>query len=148
MVKNNILIFLLLFSSFFHQKKIICLPIDGKAIMRAMAAHKSPRIFLLSYPRSGNTWMRYCIEVLTQRPTASFNLNPKIQALPIGCICEYPLNFKKPPVWKIHGKYELNFAGYRHNPKKDLLIFLIRNPKEAIIRQVGFLSEINLVNLT
>ena len=27
--------------------------------------------FLVSYPRSGNTWMRYCVELLSNQPTTS-----------------------------------------------------------------------------
>lgn len=110
--------------------------IDGNAIMRAMLSHR-PRIYLLSYPRSGNTWMRYCIEVLTERPTAGFTKNPKLQALPFGYECSYPLDFKKRPIWKVHSRGELNFAAYKYNPQRDLLIFLIRNPKESVVRQSG-----------
>lgn len=42
---------------------------------------------LLSYPRSGNTWARYCLEVLTKKPTSypeSVGDNPIGERLEIG----------------------------------------------------------------
>ena len=33
--------------------------------------------YLISYPRSGNTWLRYCIEIVSGRPTNGAMDNPK-----------------------------------------------------------------------
>lgn len=111
--------------------------IDGKAIMKTLVSHSGPKIYLLSYPRSGNTWMRYCIEALTQRPTAEYNPEAKSISLPLGYTCGHSLDLSMAPVWKVHNRDQFNFAGYQHNSQSDVLIFLIRNPKEAIIRHVG-----------
>ena len=46
--------------------------------------NKQDRTYILSYPRSGNTWMRYCLEWLTKRPSFNrFNLKHHVN-LPLG----------------------------------------------------------------
>jgi len=83
---------------------------------------------LISYPRSGNTWIRYCIEYFTKRLSiGSFN-NPNIVEKGIGyCI---PLDVDKgidPIIYKQH--FIQNFQ------IKNNIIFLIRNFKEVLIKQ-------------
>ncbi len=109
----------------------------SKPVIQQMIAASNPRIYLLSYPRSGNTWSRYWLEVLTGRPTAHFWSTANPSNLPIGLMVGHSLNFSKAPIWKVHNRKELNFSKFKYNPKQDLLIFVIRNPKEAIIRHVG-----------
>ena len=78
--------------------------------------------------------MRYCIELLTQRPTREHTFKPDVQNQPLGNSLGHALDFSKNPVWKVHSRRELNLGGYQHNPQTDLLIFLIRNPTELMAR--------------
>jgi hypothetical protein len=97
---------------------------------------------LLSYPRSGNHLVRFCIELLAEVPTNGcignkldipiyknifpekipFNINPKIN-------------------YNIHDLY----IKYHMIPDKlpTELIFIIRNPREVLIRQKGNKFENN-----
>ncbi len=126
------------FITFLNKILIDCKQVDPEALMRTFLAHQEPRIFLFSFLRSGNTWMRYCIEVLTQTPTMEFMVNIAPHALPIGTNGQHFLNFSKAPIWKAHTLADLNFFGTKmHNSKTERLIFLLRNPKEAIIRNLG-----------
>ena len=100
---------------------------------------KIKRNLLLSYPRSGNTWLRYCVEVLTNKPTfAGINREAGI--------------FDKAPVLSLIGKMDKNANDYilikRHHFKPenesfdvDKVVFIIRNYKECIIRHAEL--EIN-----
>jgi hypothetical protein len=84
--------------------------------------------YLLSYPRSGNSWLRYCIEVLTKKRTAGYLAGGRSIETSI-----LKSNAKKPI-----------FLTKRHRPqdctnitKKDSLILLVRNYKEVVIRHKG-----------
>lgn len=105
--------------------------------MEQLIEASNPKIYCMSYPRSGNTWLRYAIEVLTQRPTAHHNFANKTIGMPLGLITGHALDYSKAPVWKVHFEHELNFPNYCYNNREDLLIFMIRNPKEALIRQLS-----------
>ncbi len=122
--------------------------------IKALLANQNPRVYLLSFPRSGNTWLRYCIELLTERPTAEYAPDHSVANgthLPLGYLAGHHVDLSKVPVWKVHHMYHLDFGGYYYNPKRDSLLFLLRNPKEAIARQSETKeqndSEIQLVNL-
>ena len=95
--------------------------------------------FLLSYPRSGNTWTRYLIEYFSNRPTTS---------------CP---TMRYPERWGVGPKDTLGLCESVHLPnvkgkdyivvkkhkmfdsEKDTLpmIFLLRNYKEVLIRHFG-----------
>ena len=79
--------------------------------------------------------MRYSIEYLTRRPTCSilyFTNEKKISAAnhPLGNTYEIGIDLDREPVYKMH--HMENHA----NPKKDYLIFLVRNYKECLIREL------------
>lgn len=79
---------------------------------------------LLSYPRSGNTWVRYCVGVISGRRTISAYPN-EYNHLDDGDT--------KPILIKCHN-YTKSFEC--HYPKSSCpLILMIRNPKECIMRQ-------------
>lgn len=99
-------------------------------LLKKMISFNNPRIFMLSYPRSGNTWLRYCLEVLTQRSTAHIPGLGNPSNWPLGLMGKFPLDFSKAPIWKIHHGRECPYP----KPLNDLLIFLVRNPKEVLIR--------------
>jgi len=93
--------------------------------------------FLLSFPRSGNTFTRYCVEYLTQHPTTSaptyeYNENK---------IPEH--KDEKSVLWNIgmedRLKSEKNILVKKHKMYKSEknkypMIFVIRNYKEVLIR--------------
>ena len=80
--------------------------------------------WLLSYPRSGNTFVRYCVEYLSKHPTVDW-----------PAICErvggMGVDMSKPVIM---------FKSHTYNPKNhdiegcDGLIFIIRDYKEVIVR--------------
>lgn len=97
--------------------------------------NKKDRTFLLSFPRSGNTWLRYCIEYTTQRPSFNrFNLKHNVN-FPLGWSADFPIDITKSPIEKVHILKELQRT--QANDKTDALILIVRNPKEALIRVAG-----------
>lgn len=106
-----------------------------KAMLDTICDYKGQRTFLLSYPRSGNTWLRYCLEYLTARPTMHrFNMKDPMNQ-PLGWCADFPVDCNKPPIEKVHTKREMQRAEY--DPENDLLIVIVRNPKEAIARHLN-----------
>lgn len=77
--------------------------------------------YILSYPRSGNTWTRYCIEFLTERPTVG--------------IADSLSRLKMPILFSSYENCVFRKSHYLDiNPNK--LLFLIRNFKECIPRHL------------
>ncbi len=89
------------------------------------------RVLLLSYPRSGNTWLRYCLEFLTQRPSLSRMGLSYFTQQPLGFTTEFKLDLLKTPIEKIHCHREIVGSV----TDTDKLIFILRNPKETFARQ-------------
>lgn len=92
----------------------------------AQASHKKS-VCLLSYPRSGNTWLRYCIEVLTKRPTMRegyVEFHSEIGGRPLYLNMDINVDKSLPPVYKAH---------YILQAKNMPLILLLRNPKECML---------------
>ena len=71
---------------------------------------------LLSFPRSGNSWLRYCIESLSNQKTQGLGGRP--HDIGRGIIPELR-DSSKPILYKRHTTDEIN--------TNDRLIFLIRN---------------------
>jgi len=88
---------------------------------------------LLSYPRSGSNWVRYCLEFLTKRPTVGPDNTITPLNQPFGSRLELGVNLDQ------------NYLLYRtHNliKVKKPMILLIRNYKECVLR--GFCMSKNL----
>ena len=104
-----------------------------------LRAYEEPQVFLLSYPRSGNTWMRFCLEYLTKPPTCSFKENPadiKIYSQPLGLsIRELETDLSKPCIWKVHSRKRIEQIA-PCLPHQDKIIFLIRNYRECLLRDL------------
>jgi hypothetical protein len=81
---------------------------------------------LLSMPRSGNTFTRYCIEWLTQRPTLGCNLASSGIDKPIHLRTSIPIKNHTPIITKCHSVKEAKCC-----IETDKLITLIRNPSQA-----------------
>lgn len=118
---------------------------SAKSIMATeICAYQGPRTFLLSFPQSGNTWLRYCLEVLTQRPTVRrHKMNPGAyefnHASPLTWGAGLQIDSHKPPIEKIHEEKESLLILHNNkstllNHETDTLIFILRNPKEIIAR--------------
>lgn len=105
---------------------------EQDALLKKLCAYAGAKTFLLSYPRSGNTWMRYCLEYLTARPTFhKFNLTD-IRNQPIGWKAEFFVDCSRNPIEKVHRRKELpERSAYN---REDKLIVLVRNPKEVLSR--------------
>ena len=89
---------------------------------------------LLSYPKSGSTWMRYCIEFLTERPTFFRTPEPRDRLRVTGHIdspffVEFLTN--EPIILKRHA-WDEEEAKTKRAYKK--IILLIRNYKEVALR--------------
>lgn len=99
--------------------------------------HKE-NVFLLSFPGSGNTWTRYCIEFITKRPTGEAIYLFPVQKDNLRMDCplnnNFPLgvNYDAPPVIKIHDIKDRYPMG-----ENDYLIVVVRNYKESLLRHLG-----------
>lgn len=80
--------------------------------------------FLLSYPRSGSTWVRYIIEFFSGRPTEGMSPKDNYISKRIG-----DLETSGKPI--IYKKHHMTANPHKEDEK---LIVLIRNPVEAITR--------------
>lgn len=109
---------------------------------------REENVFLLSFPRSGSTWLRYGIEAITKRPTGEtpFLFPPRIKKpgkpgilyseknrvilnSPLSNIfSELDVNFSLPPVIKIHNINQRSPKG-----ENDFLIVVIRDYKECLL---------------
>lgn len=89
------------------------------------------RTFLLSYPRSGNTWLRFCLEAVTHRPTLSYReQDVKIFSIPLGLTYDLGTDLAKDPIWKVHSEERMQQIGF--NPGQDTLILLLRDYKKCL----------------
>ncbi len=103
-------------------------------LFNKILAYSGPKTFIFSYPQSGNTLVRYCLEYLAHRPSFA-RWADHIMDLPIGWTIGFPLDTHKPPLEKVHVTYHLDRA--RWNIDTDYLIFIIRNPKEVLVRHAS-----------
>lgn len=100
-----------------------------------------PRTYLVSYPRSGNTWMRYCLEYLTKRPTTfSFSEVDPIHTSrddPLSNTLSLMIDYSKSSIIKVHGYH--NEVKIQH--PSDRIIVMVRNYKECIHRRYPRLKD-------
>ena len=102
-----------------------------KQLMNKISSYQGRKTFLLSYPRSGNTWLRYCLEYLTGRPSFAHNYLQARMNQPLGWYAGFDIDCNRPPIEKVHSRSAMENSGTRFD---DLLIFIVRNPKEALTR--------------
>lgn len=89
------------------------------------------RTWILSYPRSGNSFARYLIELVTNRPTID-DMAKKIvsrEQAPMLHNTGEPIAYKRHDTWKIK--------------PEDRIVFLLRNPKECLVRHNKGKRELN-----
>jgi hypothetical protein len=99
--------------------------------------HEKGFTYLLSFPRSGNTWTRYALEFLTGRPSGEIGelLSAELRGeyhnmnSPHGLKFHFPLDFGKGPLVKVHHLKEPWMV-----QRKDLkLLLVVRNYRECMI---------------
>jgi hypothetical protein len=95
------------------------------------------KILLLSFPRSGNTWVRYIFEFLSKRPTQGYLNNPKDVAPYVKTNLGVDQE-AEPIIRKSHQELW---------PECDRMIFLLRDYKEAIVRDAKHLGIENTKDL-
>lgn len=90
---------------------------------------------LLSYPRSGNHLVRFFIELLSEKPTFGCIDNPKDIEIYKNKFNEYiPFNIKENDISGCYYKFHYFRQIIKVNKKFDKLIFLLRNPREVLLR--------------
>ena len=98
-----------------------------------------PKTYLLSYPTSGNTWCRYCLEFLTKRPTLwKYNEGEHILSTncPLGNMFDLGTVMDNDPIWKVHDRHMMEDMG-TFDPEQEVLLLLVINIKEAVTRHEG-----------
>ncbi len=96
-------------------------------------------VIIFSYPRSGNTWLRYIIEVLTGRPSLGTPDNLPNDP-PIGQRFE-GLSVDLDAVPSALKRHELHHL--EQGDEQRPLVVAVRNYKECIVRHRHFLQEHN-----
>ena len=84
---------------------------------------------LVSYPRSGNTWIRYCIEYLTKQLTIGSLNNPNPIEKGIGYCTDIGVDFSKDII--LNKQHFIKDEQINNNK----IIFILRNYKEVIVKQ-------------
>lgn len=79
-------------------------------------------IYLISFPRSGNSWLRYCIEHILKIPTIDINPDFKNRSISECYECKE----------KIRGKNKIIKSHKFIATENDKLIFILRNYKDCI----------------
>jgi len=91
------------------------------------------KVLLLSFPRSANTWIRYCLEHITKVQTCDCKDLP---GTPNGTKNPFNADLNKelkPFIYKEH--FAINCD--RFDKKNDKLILILRDYKECLIRHYG-----------
>lgn len=115
---------------------------------------QTKKVFLCSYPRSGNSWLRYCIENIAKTPTLEMTVKLSshrargafdqlhIINMPYGMRFDFPIDTQELPIIKTHWmpphKY---YSQLYHDAEKDKFIFLLRNYKECIPSHRGLFKD-------
>lgn len=100
---------------------------------------------ILSYPRSGSTFVRYIIEHFTQRPTRGPPTSTNLIDTPV--LAANKNNTKKTIAFKIHGQDALHqklIQGFL--TRKIPLMFLMRNPIEMLTRHTDIAHTRAIIN--
>ncbi len=85
---------------------------------------------LLSYPRSGNTWVRYCVEYLTKKPTIGYTIKDSApwDMNCLGSFVDLGVDLDADNIL-----FKRHALDYLHEDV-DKLVLIIRNYKEAIVK--------------
>ena len=93
-------------------------------------------VILASYPKSGNTWLRFILSHLYSVEDVEINFQ-SIEKLIPGIMKPWKLLFQKklldPPVFKSHSPYADSNARYRN-------IYIVRDPRDVYLSYYHFLD--------
>ncbi len=101
--------------------------------------------FFLSFPRTGTTWTLNSIQYLTRRYTPRidyFPLSESISRFPFNNMQDFnflflDLDASKPPIYAVHTPEYLD----KLCPKKNNLIMVVRDYREALLRSAKYNQE-------
>lgn len=92
---------------------------------------RGPVNVLLSYPRSGNTWIRYFVEEVSGNPTGQATITDSLSNKPKNNAILHK-GSKKPMILLKRHRFDNPWDNW--DEKKDTIIVLVRNYRESIIR--------------
>ena len=110
---------------------------DIKKLFSEIAVGYSLNAIMSSYPQSGSTWLRYCIEYLSKRPTFSVptsNAKTWVREMnaPLGFLVDIGVDVYANPI--INKSHYISNIGQCKNKVKPKLLLLVRDYKDVIIR--------------
>ncbi|KAF2366785.1 Sulfotransferase domain [Trinorchestia longiramus] len=108
--------------------------------VRFLKPGSAPSLLLVSFPGSGNTWLRYLTEALTGAFTGSFYADPALEHLGMWGEAETPgggttiLQKTHSPPLSLYGATSSFPQAYQVDPREPLrVVLLIRSPMDAIV---------------
>lgn len=94
--------------------------------------------YLLSYPRSGNTLVRYIFEFIVGRPTMELRSHHDLLNIYLAqTLKELKIDRYARPLWKVHRNRFITAQKF-YDPDRTRLVFLLRNYKEIAFRYSQF----------
>ena len=101
-------------------------------------SHIDNVVYLLSYPRSGNTLVRYWFEFITNRPTMELSRGHELLNIFLAfSFKELEVDLYARPLWKVHRNRSIMAQPF-YDPECTNLVFLLRNYKEIVLRYSTF----------
>ena len=97
-------------------------------------------VFIVSYPRSGNTWMRFLVgELVFQKEIDFHNLRELIPDIYIyGCTHSFLESLNRPRYIKSHEPYD---------PRYPKVIYLVRDPRDVAISYYNWLLKFKKITI-
>lgn len=94
---------------------------------------------LLSYPRSGNSWVRYIVEYISKKPTTHTAVKCPLSSdknrNTIGNLVDIDTNLHDDPILFKRHRADLKFDNW--TPNNSSLILIIRSYKECLLRNLS-----------
>ena len=94
--------------------------------------------FIVSYPKSGNTWVRFIVANLVNKNFEKIGLKNLDQVIPdIHAVKESVLNkFKAPRIFSSHDYFDVRF---------NKVIYVIRDPRDVIVSLYFYLIKLKVL---
>ncbi|MGB5747934.1 MAG: sulfotransferase domain-containing protein [Desulfobacterales bacterium] len=97
-------------------------------------------IFLVSYPKSGNTWVRFLIANLLKNDDELIDFHSAIKFVPeIGTHTDVIANLDRPRIIKSHELY---------NDKYPKVVYIVRDPRDVYVSYYHYLKKKLLEGMT
>ena len=97
-------------------------------------------IFLVSYPKSGNTWVRFLLANLLKEGDELIDFKSAIKYVPeIGIHNDELVNLKRPRIIKSHELY---------NAKYPKVVYIVRDPRDVYVSYFHYLKKKLPIGLT